>query len=938
MTKVAKPDNPFADKVLLAPLYRLIEERHNKSQVASLIPFAKKLFASSSQTELASLSVEKVYGRVLRAWEFVQHRASRSPKVAFYSNDDACEEILEQGTTILILVNNMPFLVDSVSQELTGKGIGINAIFNAVIHCERNAFRKGARESRGKLIRLSPTETSSNFAEALIIVHTSWLSEAQCAELRKSILDVLKCVAIAVSDYPAMCARVLNVRQQLLIAEMPVSDDERQESCEFIEWLVDNNFTFLGYERFNITGAGKSKEVNLDTESILGISRLKTTLRKSVSIKDEPGGAGELILRPQICDFAKSSARSKVHRPGHYDYVLIKELDSRGNVKVEHRILGLYTSSVYFQSVSEIPLVRKKVRHVLDRSGFSPNGHSIKGLFQVINVLPRDELFQINSDQLFHTAMRITQIQERRHVRLFVRKDSYGKFFSCLIFIPRDNYNTRVREQIQEFLMTELRGVELDFSTYYSESILARLHIIIHSPQIGKVKFDRHDLETRLVTLVKPWDDELSEVLQAKYPGQKAHQLLNEFGKCFPISYREEYPAAEGVADIPTLQLALATGNLSLDFSIDESGQPAFKVFRPGRQLVLSEVVPVLENFGLRVSRERNFCFNKDAQSIVWLHDYSCQLAGNRGLDEAKVKQRFEQAFEAVWCGNTENDRFNALVLISTLAWREVSLLRAYSAYMKQIQASYSQLFVAETLINHAEIAELLVEYFFARFNPVDRNRHAKEIAGIESRIIHAIEGVTNLAEDTVLRLFFKLILATRRTNYFQKDQLDNSKAYISFKFMPQDIEEIPRPRPKFEIFVYAPQMEGVHLRGGSVARGGLRWSDRKEDFRTEVLGLVKAQQVKNSVIVPVGAKGGFVVKEPTDGLTRDEFLSKGQACYRMFISGLLDLTDNIIAGGTSHPDQTVLWDDDDPYLVVAADKGTATFSDIANEVAAEYG
>ncbi|MEX2131311.1 MAG: NAD-glutamate dehydrogenase [Pseudohongiellaceae bacterium] len=928
-----------ANSVLLAPLYKKIQSRHGKRKAETLTLFARRLFASSAHTELALLPIGQIYNEVLAAWNFFQQRPAIAPKIRFSNPYSSARTAGSHGTVIHLLADDMPFLVDSVSQELNNRNIGIEAVYNAVYHVERQRRGKGG----GDLKKLGLVKQEVNQAEALLCFHTSWLSPEECELLEQALLDVLHHVDAAVQDFVPMCARAVSLRETLLHAKTPVTRDELQESCAFIAWLVENHFTFLGYEKYSITRSGKSTYLSLDKRSLLGISKLKTGLRSRVQLKDVADDAGELILRKQICSFAKSAVRSKVHRPGFYDYVLIKEFNSQGEVAVEHRFLGLYTSSVYFQMASDIPLLRKKIRYVLDRSGFTPNGHSIKGLYQVINALPRDELFQLTNQQLFDLAMQISQIHERRRVRLFIRRDNYGKYISALVYIPKDIYTTRVRLEMQQFLLRELQAVELDFSAYYPESILARLHFILRVPNISKLTFDPVELEMRLVQLVKPWDDELLDQLQATHSDQFTRYLFNQFAGYFPLTYKEEYSAAEAVRDIPHMQEVIRTRGLSLEFEAINDGAEfnfGFKVFRYGAQLVLSDVIPVIEHMGLMVLREQGYCLHRQGETEIWLHDFSLSSKSVLKLDVETAREHFEEAFEAVWQGRTEDDTYNALVLGSQLPWREVALLRAYGAYMKQIQAGYSQHFIAETLRANGKITTKLVRYFKTQFDPqftAGTAARQKKALRLEQSILRAVDNVINLAEDNVLRLYLKLMQVTQRTNYFQTAAGGSVKEYFSFKLRSGLVEEVPRPRPEYEIFVFSPAFEGVHLRGGKVARGGLRWSDRREDFRTEVLGLVKAQQVKNSIIVPVGAKGGFVVKTASTGLSREAVREQGIACYRSFVRGLLDITDNIVAGAVVPPAQVVRRDEDDTYLVVAADKGTAAFSDIANGIAREY-
>lgn len=939
MTSTGRGKTAAAERVLLSPLLKKIRARFGKRKAETVSIFAQRYFASASHAELAQQPINHIFNEVIAAFSFYQARVASGPQIRLSVAAGHSGASGNLHSVIHVLVDDMPFLVDSLSLELNNRNIGIDAVFNAVLYAERQ--RGGKR--RGQLNRLYPVMREGSSAEAMICFHINWIAPEESAALESALRNVLQHVQATVADFAPMCARALALRDLVARARSPVSPDEQQEASEFITWLVDNHFTFLGYERYTLSRRNGQTWLNLDRRSLLGVSRLKQGLRDRVRLEDDIEGPGELILRRQVCSFAKSSTRSLVHRPGYCDYVLIKEFDARDRVVVEHRFLGLYTSAVYFQPASEIPLIRKKVRHVLDHSGFSPNGHSIKSLYQVINVLPRDELFQLTTEQLFDTALQITRIQERRRLRLFVRRDSYGRYFSALVYIPKDIYNTRVRLQMQQFLMRELEAVEVDFSAYYPESILARLHFILRCPGISQVSFDPAELERRLAQLVKPWEDKLLEQLQATHSDKLARQLFAQFGNYFPLAYKEAYSAAEAVRDIPHLQEVMRSKGLSLEFDAVASGAGydfGFKVFGFGKSLVLSDVIPVLEHMGLRVLSEQGYRLTRDGEPEIWLHDFSLCSRLPLQLDVELARDNFEAAFEAVWQGRADDDTYNALVLGSQLPWREVTLLRAYGAYMKQIQAGYSQHFIADTLRANGRIAARLVQLFHTLFDPSLPGTSAarqKQAQRQEQGIRRAIEKVANLAEDNVLRLFLKLMLATQRTNYYQPTGNGLPKTCISFKLRPALIEEIPRPRPEFEIFVYSTGMEGVHLRGGRVARGGLRWSDRREDYRTEVLGLVKAQQVKNAVIVPVGAKGGFVVKSPTSGLSREALLEQGIHCYRCLIRGMLDITDNIVAGKVVPPANVRRRDDDDPYLVVAADKGTASFSDIANGVAQEY-
>ena len=930
---------PTVDNLLLVPIYQKIRKKFSKAKADTVVLFAGQFFASSSRSELAKFTEEELLETVVDAWKFVQERKLSSPKVQFFQRKLDKHEHRQTGTSIYILVDDMPFLVDSIRQCLNRVGVIIRNVNNAVFQVDRVAKGKA---TAGKLKNIAVKKNADFKGEALSCINCAFISDAQCRVIEKEIRDTLKHVAVAVKDFQPMCSKAIEVRESLLAnrKSIPVTNEEMKESSEFLSWLVDNHFTFLGYEEYRVRRPKSGPLIELQKKSMLGISRYKADLKERVSLKSLPKAIGDLILKKTICSFAKSANRSKVHRPAFYDYVIVKEFDDKGNVAVEHRFVGLYTSSVYYRAALDIPLVRKKVNAVLDQSGFAPNGHSIKDLLQVINVFPRDELFQISKDQLYNTALEITQIQETRTSKLFIRKDSYGKFFSCLAYIPRDIYNTKVRTSIQGFLEKELQGEEVEFTTYFSESTLARIHFILRVPNIQKVKFDLAELNEKIIAVVKPWEDYFLEALQAEYMDQEAERLHGIYADCYSSAYKEVYSAEEAVKDITRIDSVVTNKNLALDLdtcSSEVDAELSFKIFSYQHQLFLSDVAPILENLGLNIISEKAFKLEPECEHEVWLHDFSLyRKNASVGKLTAELKQNFEEAFNAIWFEKIDDDSFNALVVTAGINWRDAALLRAYVAYLKQIQFGYTPQFIAETLAEHKAIASQLVQYFYSLFDPGLSQTARKQARTIRRNLLAAIDDVANLAEDSVLRAYLNLFDATLRTNYFQADAAGESKDYFSFKFRPEQIEGIPLPKPKYEIFVFSRRVEGVHLRGGRVARGGLRWSDRSEDYRTEVLGLVKAQQVKNSVIVPVGAKGGFYVKESATG--REAFMDLGMASYKTFISGLLDITDNIVDSKLVPPAQVVRRDHDDSYLVVAADKGTATFSDIANDIAKEYG
>lgn len=935
--------------VLLLPLNQKIDETFGAQKAESLKNFARRYFASSANAELARATEEQLFNQVTTAWDFIQERSGTGVKIQFSEWQRDEDKNSRPGTSIYVLLNDMPFVVDSVRQCLNRVGATVRHLNNAVIYVSRGT----GKQQRGKLQSLVSEADGQHKAEALTCIHCSMISRERHAEIEAEIRDSLKHVTAAVKAYKPMCKKAEEIRTRLVANadQIPVAGDELAESVAFIDWILNNHFTFLGYEEYRIRNRAQGRILEYQQESALGVSRYNTDIKKQARLDSLPRGTADLILDRQVCSFAKSSQRSKVHRPAYYDYILIKEFDEQGEVATEHRFKGLYTSSVYYRAALDIPIVRKKVRNVLDRSGFSPNGHSIKDLMQVINVFPRDELFQMSTDQLFTTAIGIAQIQETRTCKLFIRRDSYGKFFSCLVYVPREKYTTKMRHKIQEFLSERLRASELEYNIYLSESILARVHLVLRVPNIHQVKYDQMELESSLVELVKPWEDYFLEALEKKFSEEEARQRYDTYANCFPAAYKDAYSGAESVIHTQHLADAVSQRRLILDLAPcrSESGaELSFKIFSLGKQLMLSDVDPILENLGLFIISEKTFKLYPDAgltadddrAGTVWLHDFSLYRKNREGKFNLGISEKFEDAFRAVWDGRIDDDSFNALVLNAGLEWRDVALLRAYAAYLKQIQFGYTAQFIAETLATHSQISCQLVSYFHALFNPATSRRSQadkQQATKLRNSILAGIDAVVNLSEDGVLRAYLELIDATLRSNFYQRDSDGELKSYFAFKFDPRRIDAMPLPKPQYEIFVYSRQVEGVHLRGGKVARGGLRWSDRSEDYRTEVLGLVKAQQVKNSVIVPVGAKGGFIVKEQMPGDDRDQKQAMGIACYKIFISGLLDLTDNMVEGKVVHPPEMVRRDGDDTYLVVAADKGTATFSDIANGIAADY-
>jgi glutamate dehydrogenase len=676
-------------------------------------------------------------------------------------------------------------------------------------------------------------------------------------------------------------------------------------------------------------------------ESGLGILREASSGSVSHSFARLPPEAKKLARAPHLLNLTKANSRSTVHRPSYLDYVGVKKFDAEGEVTGERRFLGLYTFSAYSASALEIPLVRRKVKGVLERAGFPEGSHYEKDLMEALETHPRDELFQISEDELFEIAMGILHLQERQRVRLFVRRDTYGRFFSCLVYVPRERYNTDIRQRMQDILQRAFNGENAEFNVRLSESVLARLHFIIYTDPEDVPDYNVDEIEARLVEATRSWRDNLYEALIEQCGEEVGTELFQQYREAFPPGYRDDFLARTAVVDIRRIEGLSSENDLGMSlYHPLEAPEDflRFRLYRLGEQISLSEVMPLLEDMGVEVADQRPYKIEPAEKAPIWINDFGLVHEAQGELQTEQVKEIFQDAFARAWRGTVEDDGFNRLVLRAQLTWREITILRAYCKYLRQTGTTFSQNYMEQTLAANPHIARLLVELFKARLDPGRQERAEEETERLKEEIKEALEAVVSLDEDRILTSFLNVTLATLRTNYFQSTPEGEPKPYLSFKLDPTGIPELPLPRPMFEIFVYSPRAEGVHLRGGKVARGGIRWSDRREDFRTEILGLMKAQTVKNAVIVPVGAKGGFVVKRPPANGSRDALLQEVVFCYKTLIHGMLDLTDNLAGDRVVSPDDVVRYDDDDPYLVVAADKGTATFSDLANSISAEYG
>jgi glutamate dehydrogenase len=896
--------------------------------------FIRRYYRQVDPEDLSERSISNLCGAALAHLNLIKEFKSGTPKIRVYNPQTSKDGWESTHTAIDIINDDMPFLVDSVTMEVNRQGLTLHLIIHPVI--------KTKRDANGHLHEILPVESGKGAgSEAVIHVEVDRQTDPRkLVELEAGILRILGDVRKAVEDYAKMKAALQEIVAGLVKPYPEVLNPEIVDEIKaFLGWLADHHFTFLGFRDYDLLREGNEDILRVVPGSGLGVLRETSLADVSKSFAAMSSQRKKLARAPELLLLTNANSRATVHRPGYLDYVGIKRFDAEGQVVGEHRFLGLYTSTAYGSRLWEIPLLRRKAKNVVKRAGFDPVGHMGKALVTLLEEHPRDELLQISEDELFETAMGILRLVERQRTRLFVRSDAYGRFLSCLIFLPRENHSAELRKRIQQILMSAFNGVSSEYAVHLSESPLARIQIIVRTRPESVPEFDIRAIEKQIAEAARRWQDDLHDVLVAQFGEERGNQLHHRFGNAFPAGYREDSSVAQAVTDAAIMDSVGTQKKLAMSlYAGDQSSATPLRlrIFHLGEPVPLSSSLPMLEHMGVKVIEELNYKVEPEGMPPVYVHDFGMSHAGDIKLNVTEVKARFEEAFTRAWYGEIENDDFNRLVLRANLSWREITILRAYCKYLRQTGFTFSQAYMENALSANAAIAKKLVELFVARFDPANVAQEGVDILVLTTEIDNALDSVENLDEDRILRRFLALIGATVRTNYFQRDAGGAPKNYLSFKFKPSLVPGLPEPKPMFEIYVYSTRIEGVHLRGGKVARGGLRWSDRMEDFRTEILGLIKAQMVKNTVIVPVGSKGGFVVKQPPG--EREALLEEGIACYQTFLRGLLDLTDNLVAGKIVPPKDLVRHDTDDPYLVVAADKGTASFSDIANGVSKEYG
>jgi glutamate dehydrogenase len=913
------------------------QRRVPADQAESAVKFVRRYFANVAPDDVIYTSFDTLLGGALSLWEFGAQRIPGRPKIRLFNPNQGESGWDVEHTVVEIINDDMPFLVDSVTAEIRRRDRQIHLLLHPVIHTRRDAD--------GNRVEVTDTQHSPTDSIVESYMHVEIDQETEPAELesiRASLEQIFEEVRLAVADWRTMRARLSADVTELEEKKLPMPAEEVDEAKAFLRWLDDGNFIFLGSRRYTFETRGGNDYLRPVPDTGLGI--LRSIRPESVDRGDNPLSAefSQYARRKDLIIITKANSRSRIHRRVAMDRIGIKRYDEQGNLIGEDRFLGLFTSAAYNRSVRDIPMLRLKATRTIDRAGLDPHSHNGKALVDILETFPRDEFFQIADTELFDIARGVLLLQERQRVALFTRKDVFERFVACYVFVPRERYTEEFKERTKQVLEDAFQGRDTEVYDHIGTSSPLALGLFIVRTTSGQIPdVDVRRVEAIIGDAARTWSDRLLDALTSSQGEEIGIDLHRRYKKAFPMAYAERFTAEAALYDVGHIEHVLATGELVVDLYRHRSDEREFhcKIIHSGPPVPLSEIMPRLENMGLKVLAEEPYELRPlGSTQIVRIRDFSLGAEGMQD-DLGTVKEKFQDAFIRVWNHEAENDGFNRLILGAELEWHEVVILRAYAKYLRQVGAAFSETAIQQTLARHPGVTRNIIQLFLNYFDPSlgDSVMGRKGASlGIRSQIEDALEQVTNPDEDRILRLYVSLIEATLRTNYFQRDAQGQRKLYVSFKLDSQQVPELPLPRPLFEIFVYAPWMEGIHLRGGKVARGGIRWSDRREDFRTEILGLMKAQMVKNVVIVPMGSKGGFVVKNPS--AERAAFQQEGIECYKTLLRGMLDITDNLRGDEVLPPRDVVRRDPDDPYLVVAADKGTATFSDLANSISADYG
>ncbi|MFA5592806.1 MAG: NAD-glutamate dehydrogenase [Micavibrio sp.] len=900
--------------------------------------FTEKLLQNIPQEDLEQITPEILALTAQNHWELLHAKKPGKPAIRIYTPIAEKDGVSLNRTIIDIVQDDMAFLIDSFVAEIVRHEQLIQTLIHPTLHFDY----------KGKAIASIHNDNGEGYHRYSFahIELRGALGAAQMRELKKGLESVMEDVANATKDWYPMREMLREAQRQLSHAPSKFDDFLIEEYQAFLEYLYDNNFTLLGYREYKF----KEKNGKLVSETVknksLGLLRdevMPVYLNDARECLSEPQ---QKLRRGQPpLTISKVNRRSTVHRRVPMDAIAVKTFGKDGKVTGEMLFVGLFTSVTYSRSVSDIPYLRIKIQNIMNRSQFMPGSHDRRALRHILEKYPRDEVLQISEDLLFEHALSILRLQERPRIALYMRPDPFGRYISCLVYVPRERYETRLRLRMQAALEGEIGGQCTNYQVTQDDSPLARVIYLIDTNHLDKMpRYNAAAIEKKLEEVGRLWAEQLREAMeQSESDRVWAEATLEKYGAAFPAAYQERYEARQAIHDIRKIEEALEKNAIALDLyrpNDCDANRMRLKLFSYDRALTLSDVLPMLEKMGLRVIADLPYEIKPaDTEESFWIHDFllEAEKAGQT-ISAAEIKPVFEEALTRIWYREMENDGLNKLVVSARMNWREVTALRTYIRFLRQAGLHYSREFIENTLADNPKIATCIVNLFTSLFDPSLKGKNEIHAAGHAVEIERALEAVDSIDQDRILRSLTAVVNATLRTNYFQTDAEGNPKPWISIKLDSQKIDDLPQPRPYREIWVYSPRVEGTHLRMDKISRGGLRWSDRHEDFRTEVLGLLKAQQVKNSVIVPMGAKGGFVVKQPPATGGRPAYLAEGTECYKIFIRGLLDITDNQQGSKVTPPKNVVRRDTDDPYLVVAADKGTATFSDTANALSLEYG
>ena len=914
--------------------------------LTDLPAFAGNFFQNAVLEDIEKLTSDTLAHVAKQVFDYTEIRQPGQFSIHFDALEfvPAGEDRTLPVTAITIINDNMPFLVDSVMGYLQEQSHGIHLVLHPIMDISRDAAGdRTAFHGRAK------RDGKQGIAESVIYILIDRIAAVEAIEeVSDDIRAILANTRVVVNDWQAMRQRLHQAIGAFKYNPPPIPVDEIAEAIQFLEWLVDDNFTFLGMREYAFVSGEETERMDRVSESGLGILRDPHTkvLRRGSELVTITPEIREFLMQPVALIITKANTKSTVHRRVHMDYVGVKQFDADGQLISELRVVGLFTATAYTKSVHTIPYLRKKVDRVFERSALDTESHTGRALMNVLENYPRDELFQIDDDTLYEFSTAIELLDERPRIRVLARPDKFDRFVSVLVFVPRDRFNTDVRIAVGDYLTSVFDGRLSAYYPAYPDGVLARVHYVIGRYEGATPQPSQEELEEAVTALVRTWEDALRETLENTEDPSRARAHLETFHSAFDPAYRHAFSAETAVEDIAVIEKLTPTARLAAAFRPRDTtdGVIDLKIYHLGAPIPLSDRMPIIENMGFRAVNERTYRVTRSGDPTppgVWIHDVAVKRPDDVPIDLKGIGGSLQATLMAVFGGRAEDDGYNGLTLLAGIAWRDITIIRAYSRYIRQIPLLYSQDYMWQTLGKHPDIARRIIALFHHRFSP---HRHldedaceaaqTEELAAIEAEL----EAVQSIDEDRIIRTFTMLIQATLRTNFFQIGDDGMPKPTLALKLDPDKIDGLPAPRPYREIFVYSPRVEGVHLRGGAIARGGLRWSDRPQDFRTEILGLAKAQQVKNAVIVPVGAKGGFVPKQLPAGGTREAVFEEGREAYKIFIASLLDVTDNLVGGEVMPPENVMRIDGDDPYLVVAADKGTATFSDTANAISEKKG